>query len=167
MMETEEGWCKTTTIHPMLAQLPTKQVLSDLRILQALRRTASILGAGPPVLRVTTVSRSGWSPEWQALQFPGLKLINLPVFFRGYRKQLADPKCTLRQMVAATEALCANYQSIMVEEFEVQIGGWGMVADESGQPGEEDMLLDTHAREVSSTFSSTRVKHTHTHKQNS
>lgn len=118
--------------------LPTKQMLCDLRLLQALRRT-TILGAGPPVLRVTTVSSRGWSPAWQETQFPGLKLIDLPKFFQKYRRQVADPRCTLRQLVAETDELCLQHRAIMEQEFEEQI-------ERHGADGPADALLDDHAK---------------------
>lgn len=63
--------------------LPTKQIVSDLRNL-ALMRKFTILSSGPPVLRVQTVGRCGWYPEWQHTNYPGCKLINLPNFFARY-----------------------------------------------------------------------------------
>lgn len=120
--------------------LPTKQLLCDLRLLQALRRT-TILGAGPPVLRVTTVSSRGWSPAWQETQFPGLKLVDLPVFFQKYRAQVADPACTLRQLVAATDELCTQHRAVMEQEFEAQML-------RHGADGPADALLDDHAKAV-------------------
>ena len=140
---TEEGRADEPE-SPLPVTLPTKQMLCDLRLLQALRRTTVLCG-GPPALRVTTVSSRGWSPGWQETLFPGLKMIDLPVFFNAYRKQIGSPKCTLRQLVAASEDLCSRHRAIMEQEFEAQVQEYGTPASEDSDVG-TDALLDDHAK---------------------
>ena len=144
--------------YPALTMLPTKQMLRDLEGLRAILRNCMILGGGcgPPLLRVTTVSRgSSWAPEWQERMFPGLKLIDMPTFFQEYRSTVMLPssgssnKCTLRQIVHATDAVCSRHREVMVGEFEAQIAEWG-TTDTQNMPPEcaKDMPLDSHAKDV-------------------
>ena len=144
--------------YPALAMLPTKQMLRDLECLRAILRNCVILGGGcgPPLLRVTTVSRgSSWAPEWQERMFPGLKMIDMPVFFQDYRQAVMLPsgsanRCTLRKMVQATDAACTHHREVMTGEFEAQIAEWGTQNTALNMPPEcaRDMPLDSHARDV-------------------
>jgi hypothetical protein len=95
---------------------PTRILVADLSTLSTLRKF-SVVALGPPILKIHTVGRCGWYPEWQQTQYPGCKLIALPAFFAQHKALVSHPSCTLSQFIAASDEVCEQYEAIMQREF--------------------------------------------------
>lgn len=113
----------------------SKVLLNDLKIVQALRQHCTVLGTGPPMLRVNTMSRmSPFSPEWQASMFANTKIVDPPPkFFQEYREAVADDGCKVLDLVSATDDLCQDFENIMRDEFANTVEAYMQSIDASWQ----------------------------------
>ncbi len=102
-------------------------------------RKFSVVSTGPPILRIHTVGRCGWYPEWQHEQFPGCKLIALPNFFAQHKESISAPSCTLGQFIASSDEVCEQFEAIMQREFVAKLEGERDAVIKAVQEMEEKM----------------------------